>query len=291
LIQRIADNSGSRVLFIKGPVLALQGLRFDTQASVDVDVMVDPRAVEDFSRALEDAGWARQPTADMPGILARHAVVHRHVLWPCEVDLHERFPGMFAPPQRIFDSLWDARTTVDLAHCRITCCSEMDHALIAGLAYLRDSRSGSQARRLRELEQHLAEQLDDRAKLTLAARAAQLGAADTMRSAIEEVGGPPIGVGATDASDLLAWRLRTEPTRLTAVPWVVALRNAPWGQRPRILFRALVPTVEEMGRQDVQVAAGVRSPWVGRLHRLRRGVKALPFALLEVIRISRSRRR
>ena len=58
LIARAADDLGVRVLAIKGPVVALQGLR-EQRTSADVDVLVHPRDLEPLVDGLVALGWRR----------------------------------------------------------------------------------------------------------------------------------------------------------------------------------------------------------------------------------------
>ena len=56
LVDRVAVDVDVRVLFIKGPAAALQGLR-TRRASVDVDVLVDPSRRQVLAERLTDLGW------------------------------------------------------------------------------------------------------------------------------------------------------------------------------------------------------------------------------------------
>src|SRR3954452_14707989 len=114
VVDEVARRHGIRILFIKGPILGQQGLR-DAHASIDVDVLVDPRRVGDLRRGLEELGWAIRVPSNAPQVLALHSATYAHPLWPCEIDVHERFPGFLASPQATFDALWPYRTLATVA--------------------------------------------------------------------------------------------------------------------------------------------------------------------------------
>ncbi len=56
LVDRVARDQGIRALLIKGPILAIQGLR-EPRQSGDVDVLCEPARVRDLTDALGDLGW------------------------------------------------------------------------------------------------------------------------------------------------------------------------------------------------------------------------------------------
>ncbi|MGH3331093.1 MAG: nucleotidyltransferase family protein, partial [Nocardioidaceae bacterium] len=120
-VERLARDEGVRVLFIKGPVVAAQGLRVP-RTYVDVDVLVDPAAMRPMRDALEQAGW-RAPVADTTAhIVPQHSATYAHEVWPCTIDVHDRFPGFLADPQDVFEALWARRTTANVAGLEVPCC-------------------------------------------------------------------------------------------------------------------------------------------------------------------------
>lgn len=124
ILQHIADDAGVDTLHIKGPALHPELLQRgpDGQSTIprrstDADVLVRPSQLKRFQRALEADGW--RMTADfIAGSAFGHAANYWHdVLGYC--DVHRRFPGIEADPERAFDTLWAARRPVSIAH--VTC--------------------------------------------------------------------------------------------------------------------------------------------------------------------------
>ena len=155
LVARVAGDHDVRVLFIKGPAAAEQGLR-PHRGSVDVDVLVDPRQRGLLAAALDELGWVDENPYLSPTVLPQHSLTHRHESWPCELDLHDRFPGFFADPQAVFETLWLRRTTVRVAAQDIPAPDRAGHALVLALHSLRDPHDTSRQIDLHDLEQRLA---------------------------------------------------------------------------------------------------------------------------------------
>src|SRR4051812_48241607 len=120
VVDEVARRHGIRILFIKGPILGQQGLR-NAHASIDVDVLVDPRRVGELSHSLQELGWAVRVPNTSAGVLALHSATYAHPLWPCEIDVHERFPGFLASPQATFDALWGYGTVATVARRAVPC--------------------------------------------------------------------------------------------------------------------------------------------------------------------------
>ena len=281
LVARAAHDHDVRVLFIKGPVAAEQALR-PARPSVDVDVLVDPMRRGLLAAVLDDLGWIDENPYLSPTVLPQHSLTHRHESWPCELDLHDRFPGFFADPQVVFEALWPRRTTVRVAGQDIPAPDRAGHALVLALHSLRDPHEPSRQIDLHDLEQRLAGDLMSDDLRDLAALARTLGAADTAAPFLRAVGAPPIGLGSTSAADLRVWRLRTEPTDTTAVSWVEELRHLPPRAWPRYLWYAAVLSDRELRLAQPNLPDGRTALLRARWHRLRRGVAALPNALRSV---------
>lgn len=272
-----------RVLFIKGPVLALQGLR-DPRQSVDVDVWVDPSQASALLGKLRALGWTTHGEFGVPAMLVRHSVVATHPTWPCEVDVHNRFPGFFQEPQRLFDTLWARHEFVVLAGSTISCPGRLDHALIAGLHYLRDPLDVGQASKLDAMTQRLDLELTAGDRVQLGRNAAELGAADTALPMTSALGAASDGVGSTARLALAAWDLRGRPQE-PATAWLLALLRAPIGQWPGLVRHILIPPEREITAAVPanQLETGTSST-IFRLRRLIRGTMALPRAVLGLVR-------
>ena len=281
LVDRVARDHDVRVLFIKGPGAVAQGLRAD-RTSVDVDALVDPARRHVLAAALPALGWVDEHPYTSPTVLPMHSLTFRHVQWPCELDLHDRFPGFFADPQQAFETLWERRTTVRVAAQEIPAPDRAGHALILALHSLRDPHETWRQTELHDLERRLADDLGPEGLRDLAVLADALGAADTAAPFLRAVGAPPIGVGSLSAADLRAWRLRTEPSDATAVSWVAELRRLPPRAWPRYLWYAAWLSEHELRLAEPNLPPGRRAAWNARLRRLRRGLTALPAAARSV---------
>jgi len=262
-------------------VAAEQGLR-PVRPSVDVDVLVDPMRRGLLAAVLDDLGWVDENPYLSPTVLPQHSLTHRHESWPCELDLHDRFPGFFADPQAVFETLWPRRTTVRVAGQDISAPDRVGHGLVLALHSLRDPHEASRQVDLHDLEQRLDGDLtaDDLRDLAVLART--LGAADTAAPFLRALGASPIGLGSTSAADLRAWRLRTEPSDTTAVSWVEELRHLPPRAWPRYLWYAAWLSERELRMAEPDLPDDRSALARARWRRLRRGLNALPAALRSV---------
>lgn len=285
VVDRVARDHDVRVLFIKGPAAVAQGLRAD-RPSVDVDALVDPARRHVLAAALPALGWVDEHPYTSPTVLPMHSLTFRHPRWPCELDLHDRFPGLFADPQACFEVLWARRTTVRVAAQDVPAPDRACHALILALHCLRDPHETWRRTELEALQQQLRDELDDEALHDLAVLADTLGAADTAAPFLRAVGAPPIGVGSLSAADRRAWRLRTEPSDATAVSWVAELRRLPLRSWPRYLWYAAWLSDHELRMANPDLPDDPTALRRARVRRLRRGLAALPAAARSVVRRS-----
>jgi hypothetical protein len=281
LVDRIADERGVRVLFIKGPTAVEQGLR-PPRTSLDVDALVDPARRHLLAERLVELEWVDEHPYTSPTVLPMHSLTHRHPSWPCELDLHDRFPGFFAEPQSVFERLWEGRVSATVAAYRIPCPEPAGQALILALHALRDPRDGEKGHELADLVERISVAATEASLRHLAELAHDLGAADTAAPFLERVGAPEVGRGTTKAEDLRAWRLRTSPSNTTAVSWIHELRQLPWHRRPGYLWYAAMLTEVELRLAEPALPPGRRAVLGARWRRLRRGMRAVPAAVRSV---------
>lgn len=287
LVDRVAADLGVRVLFIKGPLAAEQSLR-PSRISLDVDVMVDPERRPELAAALIDLGWVDEHPYRSPTVLPQHSLTHRHPSWPCELDLHDRFPGLFADQQAVFERLWTRRTTGALAGHDLPCPDLLGHALILALHSLRDPHDPTRKAELADLVHRLEPMLAPAQLRELSQLTSDLGAADTAAPFLLLVGAPEIGVGTTSAADLHAWHLRTDPSDTTAVSWVYALRGMPLRRWPGFLWYAATLSDQELRLAEPGLTEGGGTLRRARVRRLRRGLRALPAAIWSIRNWSKS---
>lgn len=118
-IRERLDAAGVRSLVFKGPALAVQTTGdLGARGFGDLDLLVDPRAVEEVTALLVAHGWNAVVPLPPAGSWAWRRIVHASNELPfagagCSIDLHWRLdPTLDALPA--FDELWDRRELVDL---------------------------------------------------------------------------------------------------------------------------------------------------------------------------------
>lgn len=287
-VARAAADRDVRVLFFKGPIAALQGLRPE-RASQDVDALVDPARLSELTAALTGLDWVDEHLYSTP-TAATYSRTHRHASWPCELDLHTTFPGLFAPQQDAFELLWSRRESVEVAAQEVPCPDPQAHALLLALNSLRDPHETTKMSQLADLVRRVSGSFDQRALLGLGRLAGELGAADTAAPFLSAVGAPNDGIGSTAQEDLHAWRLRTQPSWRVAT-WMEGLRQRPLRSWPGYLWYALALSDEELRMADPQLPPGRRALAGARWRRLKRGAVALPRALRTMRAVEHDSRR
>jgi hypothetical protein len=275
-VARAAADHDVRVLFFKGPVAALQGLRAE-RASQDVDALVDPARLPFLTAALTGLGWVDEHIYSTP-TAATYSRTHRHPSWPCELDLHTTFPGLFAPDQEVFERLWSRRESVEVAAQEVPCPDPQAHALLLALNSLRDPHETTKLSQLADLVRRVSGAFDQPALRGLGRLAGELGAADTAAPFLSAVGAPNDYVGSSAQADLNAWRLRTQPAWRVAT-WMEGLRQRRLRSWPAYLWYAVVLSDEELRMADPNLLPGRRALAGARWRRLKRGTAALPRAL------------
>ena len=176
LCERVARDVGVRVLAIKGPVVAMQGLRAP-RVSADVDVLVHPDDLDTLHR------W---PAGRR---LARRSAGHRRYgSCPCTRSTSCTTTGRWAststttsrafsrPRAEVFEVLWARRDVVELAGVPVTVCDPVSQVAVVGLHLLREDPEGLSAR-----VQDLVERARDRLGASGAAELLDSGATDRLR--------------------------------------------------------------------------------------------------------------
>jgi hypothetical protein len=291
LIARLAESVDARVLFIKGPTAVALGARPDRPSS-DVDVLVDPPAFQGICRGLEAGGWRlRTPIGRLhhaADLAFDHSAHYIHPQWPCDLDVHYLFPGFLAPPEQVFDALWDRRTEVTLAGQPLPTPDLLGQALVVGLHALRDP---GLARSQADLH-HLAQALSDLSKDDCAALgqlASDTGSTGSARELLERVRADVPAMTDEDLDRLMDWRLRQEGFGLSTI-WLAELQRAPWRQRPAALRRALLPPREHLLSSHLAPTASRSAVAVMHVRRWLRGLLALPHAARVLVRRQRQLR-
>lgn len=282
LIARIADDVGARALAIKGRVNEAHRLR-RPRASADADVLVEPGGLDRIVDALMDVGWRKVPTPTVPPAFGYHSVTLDHPQWPCELDLHDRFPGFLADPAEVFDVLWTERTFVTAASVAIPATGLYGSALVMALHALRtpsDQRNGLELAGL--VERLESRKIDPHRLLTLAEAT---GSVATARPFLESLG---LRLSPIDEHDSgwQQWELRRSVGQTRNVGWLVALRRTPPWRWPELAVTVLLSTEPMLRRYYPEAPPGARGLWLARWWRLKRGIRDLPQAVRAARRLS-----
>ncbi|MGN7200855.1 nucleotidyltransferase family protein [Arthrobacter sp. SAFR-044] len=280
LVARLAAGLGIRAFFIKGPVSVLQGLR-EAKVSADVDVVVDPLRLEDLMQGLHERGWRGRPVDPDSRTFPKHSVTFYHPEWPCCIDVHFRFPGMESPGPDCFESLWANTETLELAGQRLVVPSRELGVLFLALHALRTPALPSC---IDELE-YLA---DLTGREGLSGRVLELARATSSLAAVRPFLEVllPSGVTVVWQEPSPEWRNRVAAQDPGSAR-LLAILQAPWSEKPRMLWGALFPAREVFLSGNIYADLSLpgqlrqhRARWVRFLRGLPRliwGLRKVPF--------------
>ena len=143
-IGYLLAKAGIQVLHIKGPTVALWLYPPGERRWGDVDVLVAPQQMTEALRVLGQHGFREVFAGVNRSTSTDHAIsVHRmdSAAGGDEVDVHDRFPGIGADPDRAFDILWARRQPARLAHLEVWFPDLPSRAILTVLNTARTSRS------------------------------------------------------------------------------------------------------------------------------------------------------
>jgi len=248
VVARVAHDAQLDALLIKGPSLAIHGLRAE-RAWGDVDVLVRPEQVSRLRRGLTASGWeAFNETPDYPLVTLPHAITLIHPRWHTEIDVHTFLPGCYADAATTFEKLWSDRALIDLAHQPVLCTGRIGSALVVALNM---ARTPTIPRTREETVQWrtAVSTWSEADRTALAALAADCRAADALAPLFDEAGVPSTGRGALTRDEWDDWRLRVRQEAHDGHLWVAAIRRAPAWRKPGLAIRALTydPSATEQG--------------------------------------------
>jgi hypothetical protein len=287
VVDRVARDSAVRILFVKGPIAVAQGLRPTTRDSVDVDVLVDPPALDDLVAALAAAGWDDEQVYATP-TAATYSRTLRSARWPCELDLHVRFPGFLAEPREVFERLWARHGTSVLAARELPCLDRTAQALLLAVNALRDPEAADKQHELSDLERRVRDSFAAADITDLAGLAVAVGAAETAAPFLEAVGAGTPATADSDPAQLRAWRMRTQPEWRVAT-WLEDLRATPLRRWPRHVWYAVMLSETELRNAEPHLPPGRRALLGARLRRIRRGLRGVPGAWRSLRALDRDR--
>lgn len=221
LVADILRRNRARGLFIKGPALVALGIA-KKRVSTDVDVLTAPGDFEFLISELESRGWEARPTSYAPRFFPIHSVSLFHPNWPCDIDVHRHYPGVFVDPAIAFERLWDERATVQVGGNSLFAAGPVGMSLVVALHAARDPERPRSATDV----QAVARFLQDRG---LAAEFVSL--AHDLRAAgplvhVERLLEVDFGAHTNTDAELEAWRLLVANLSETSVfHWWIALRR------------------------------------------------------------------
>lgn len=111
-LQELCRSNGIPALFLKGPAATILGVR-PGQPSTDIDVLVRKIDMDKTVGLLGTLGWKLRGEG-WEEFYSSHSVTLFHSQWPCDIDIHYRFPGI-SSTARAFDVLYSERQSVPLA--------------------------------------------------------------------------------------------------------------------------------------------------------------------------------
>lgn len=272
--QFVASELGIRVLSIKGPGATYYRLR-PRRASADADLLVEPDGFEALCAGLEARGWRERVNYDAPSVLKKYSRTLLHDAWPCDIDVHGDFPGMFGDPQMVFDALWRDRHRINVAAREISIPSRSASIVIGLLHALRSPWTTGVDDEYSYIKRHVHGDLS-RAQITDIARVAvECGASWSLRNELDAFGVAQSGVDASP-EQMAAWEtVRRLGGDVSSIGWLRALQSAPWRDKPGIALRAVWIRRSEIPRNDVKNLPTRREALAFELRRLRRGIGAL----------------
>jgi hypothetical protein len=286
LVARLAEIEDIRILFVKGPTAVQLGAR-PARPSSDVDVLCEPGGMERLGAALECCGWRRRvpDSANKHFVhaaryLFEHSVHYIHDNWPCDLDVHYNFPGFFAPDDVVFETLWQRRTTTEVAHWPVPCADLLGQAAIVGLHALRDPGVARNEADLDQVTGALGS-LDADSLAELSSFAAATGCSETLQPLLERVEAPVLRSQWGEHEALRRWDIRTRHARTPTSSWLIELRHTPWSRRPAVVKRALLLPADELLSSHIGLEPTRRNVlrlqaqrWVRAVRHLRGGLRA-----------------
>lgn len=271
LVQDVGTRVEARVLHIKGPVAEAQGLR-SAKVSSDVDVLVDPARVGEVELGLQRAGWRRREVTSFHALHSAHAVSLLHPEWPCDIDLHVRFPGFALPDPDVFERMWETRASIRIGAVECQVPSLAASALVLALHGLRgEARYDGHASALVDLKHRIEADFDDAFLEDLGVEAVRLGCDHTASPFLRDLG---VQVADADSAtpEAREWDARRREGFTLASDLAFELRRVPWWRLPITLFRVAWPS-----RRDISIAspADARGPGSRLAYRMNRIARAL----------------
>lgn len=269
ILGRVADEIGIEVVFIKGPVLKVQGLR-TREHSGDVDCWVAPGADVRLARAMQPWGWQPAISA-FTSTPVLHSLTLRAPSWGCAVDVHGWFPGMTIPPEDAFSEVLRSAESRTFAGYRARTPNRTMHAVISALHDVRPFGSPTSRESVLRATRVLERGGEDTVRV-----ATTVGSQFALKDAIAEAF-PTLAYDWDGAPVPIDWEWRSQRTMLRA--YVAALRTLQPSRRLRAIFRILWPTAESLMAGPISRDSGDLTVGQLRAKRMARGFQELVASL------------
>ncbi|GGF12994.1 nucleotidyltransferase family protein [Subtercola lobariae] len=276
-----AARLGIRALILKGPIASRQRLRAE-KLSTDVDILVEPGQMKRLIDELQVAGWQERFSPAIPWLIELHSITLIHANWPVDIDAHHYWPGFLGDRRAVFDDLWNARSSHQIAGVTIFAPDRVSNCLVLALHALRRPAAEGRLDEIPTLVDAAKREGITVHELTFRARA--LGATQTARPFLQRFGAE-IPAEMSPSDDLRLWNLNANSRGHTRA-WLLAVARAPWQRKPALLFRAALPRPTELRGLHPELEAG----WLGLIRgwarRIANGFREIPGAFSEVSRFA-----
>lgn len=274
LVDFVAATAGLQVLFIKGPAATIMGLR-GPHVSADVDVLVRPEDLDRMVELLGGRGWLERPFGAAPVRHYSHSRTLYHPQWNCDIDVHDRFPGMEASPEKGFETLWRDRQYLVMAARRVAVPSIPAAVIFQALHSLR----AISVPRHRDEFIGLLQRVDVTMHQHIMDLSAELEATAALKPFLDELGIADVPVRQGTVSE--EWRHRTS-AQGPGTAYLIALIESPWRVKPLVLARAVFPSRRILRENDLHLDNSVASLLRAHVSRWRRGLAGLPAAARKI---------
>lgn len=274
LVDFVAASAGLHALFIKGPAATMMGLR-ENHVSADVDVLVRPEDLDRLVELLGGRGWIERPSGVSVVRRYSHSRTLYHPQWNCDIDVHDRFPGIEAQADSAFDALWRDRQYLVMAARSVPVPSVLAAVILQALHSLRAMDDARHQREYSGLLQRVdAALLQDIVELSV-----ELQATGALKPLLDDLGVKYLPGGEGTVSE--EWRHRTS-AQGTGTAYLVALIESPWRVKPLVIARTVFPSRRTLRHADLHLDDSVVGLVRAHTARWRRILVSFPAAIRKV---------
>jgi len=286
LVSYVAEEASVRSLLIKGHALAEQGLR-DPRRYADVDVWIAPESVTPFVESLRARGWHERGPNWVLDRVGSHSITLVNDSWPCDIDVHLRFPGFLAPDEDVFDELWRRRTTIVVGGRTVTTTDRAGNAAVLALHSMRQERNDGRDDEFEHLVGLLSE--DDELVSDMLDLAAVTGANETLAPLFARLGATTRPGYRPSARALREWAARRAHMSRTG-RWLSYFRSLSIRSWPREFIVAAWPSADLFLQDHPEVPHTKAALFRGRVRRLVNGGSGMIRIAFANVRAAKRRR-